>query len=397
MRGLGEEMLSILGPEGWLTGSEQIAGYVTDWTGRWSSEPLGVALAKTVDAVQKVVNAARAAGVAVVIQGGNTGLVGGAVGGAAPHLILSTRRLRERMDVNTSDSTMSASSGWTLSEVQAEAQRHGLQYPVDLASRDSATIGGTAATSAGGLRVVAFGDTSRQVLDTLYVDERGELVRGTGPVGLEGTTGVIVELKLRLRRPRPAQWTALVPCKSITHAVATAHIAGNGVLAAELMAGWQAQRVAEAAGLPLLDPAAWWLLLEGDEGIELLPEDALVAMDSRDAERFWRYRELHTEVISRQRQVLKLDAAVPVERQEEFVAAALRSAPGAWVFGHVLVGNLHLAVPDCEDPEAMEAVLISHMLACGGQLAGEHGVGQAKARFTGVCREEALFNPQIAR
>ena len=389
----------VLGAEGWLDEPSQIAAYSTDWTGRWRSEPLGVARPRTVAQVQAVVRAARELGVGIVIQGGNTGLVGGAVGGSDPHLILSTRLLRERMEFDETPQQLRASAGFTLAEVQAEALRLGLSYPVDLAARDSATIGGTVATSAGGLRVVAFGDTARQVVQTLFVDEDGELARGTATVGSEGINGVIVEVTLQLRQAREPEWTALVPCGSVTEALEIAQSVGEGVLAAELMAGWQVRMVAEVAGLPSIPAAEWWLLVEGDSGEARLPEDCLLALDTRDVDSFWQYRERHTEVIARHQRVLKLDSSVPVERLPAFVGAVLGVAANAWVFGHLLVGNLHLAVPDCADIEGTEARLVALLLEHGGNLAGEHGVGQAKSRYRFVGAPEAysIFNPQIQR
>lgn len=390
-------LLPLLGAEGWLTDSPRVAGYATDWTGRWHSEPLGVARPRTTAQVQAVVEAARAAGVSVVIQGGNTGLVGGAVGAGDPHLLLSTRWLRERLEVDLPRRQLRASAGFTLAEVQAEAKRHGLAYPVDLAARESATIGGTVATAAGGLRVVAFGDTAAQVVEVEFVDEHGLLQLGTGPVGAEGTTGVVVEVTLRLTEPRAPQWTALIPCVSVAAAIAMAQAVGSGVLAAELMAGWQADLVAKSAGFPSLPAAAWWLLLEGDAGLEALPDDALLAFTSRDVDRFWQYRERHTELLARRPRLLKLDTSVPVAALPAFVAEVGRVAAEVWVFGHLLVGNLHLAVPDCDDIGAVEAQLVTMMLEHGGRLAGEHGVGQAKSRFVAsrVGDDPRFFNPQI--
>ncbi|MET0696606.1 MAG: FAD-binding oxidoreductase, partial [Acidimicrobiia bacterium] len=146
-----------------LTEPDMMAGYVRDWTGRWTGHTAAVIRPGSVEDVQELLRICHSARIAVVPQGGNTGLVGGSV----PHhgeIVLSLRRLDQIGPIDVGKLSVTVGAGVTIGSVQEHARRAGLRYGVDLASRDSATIGGTIATNAGGTHVVSNGDTRRQVL-----------------------------------------------------------------------------------------------------------------------------------------------------------------------------------------------------------------------------------------
>ncbi|HEX2404910.1 MAG TPA: FAD-binding oxidoreductase, partial [Acidimicrobiia bacterium] len=153
----------VVGQSHVLTEPDMVAGYVRDWTGRWTGQTAAVVRPGSAAEVEEVVRICHESRLAVVPQGGNTGLVGGSV----PHreeVVLSLRRLDRVGPIDPALLSVTVGAGVTVGALQEHAREAGLRYGVDLASRDSATIGGTIATNAGGSRVVSQGDTRRQVL-----------------------------------------------------------------------------------------------------------------------------------------------------------------------------------------------------------------------------------------
>src|SRR6266566_2708587 len=177
--GLPEELTRITGEANVRTGRDVMAGYVTDWTGRYRGTAACVVRPGRVAEVAEVIRACARHGAAIVPQGGNTGLVGGGVpwqrgrdepaappggGRRRPLVVLSTRRLRGLGAADLVAGQVTAGAGVTIADLNAHARKAGLGYGVDLASRDSATVGGTIATNAGGVHTVRYGFTRAQVL-----------------------------------------------------------------------------------------------------------------------------------------------------------------------------------------------------------------------------------------
>ena len=181
-----------------------MATYAIDWTGRFAGAPTAVVRPGTGHEVAALVTLCREAGVALVPQGGNTGLVGGSVP-LSGEVVLSLRRLGGVSDIDSLGGQLSAGAGTTVADVQAAAAAAGWAYGVDLASRDSATIGGTIATNAGGLQVLRYGATRGQLVGFEAVLGTGDTVSHMGGLvkdntgydlggllcGSEGTLGVV--------------------------------------------------------------------------------------------------------------------------------------------------------------------------------------------------------------
>ncbi|HEY3144636.1 MAG TPA: FAD-binding oxidoreductase, partial [Acidimicrobiales bacterium] len=223
----------IVGASQVLTDPDRTASYAVDWTRRFVGaadtvvvRPGGVA------EVAALVRAARSHGVALVPQGGNTGLVGGGVP-LAGEVVVSLRRLDRLEPVDPLARQVTAGAGVTLATLQAAAHAVGLDFGVDLAARESATIGGMVATNAGGLHVLRYGAMRAQVLGV-------EAVLGTGAVvsrlaglvkdntgydlaqllcGSEGTLGIVTAARLRLVAPPRAVVTALVAARDVAAVV----------------------------------------------------------------------------------------------------------------------------------------------------------------------------------
>jgi len=362
-----------------------------------------------------------------VPQGGNTGLVGGGVpGGPADGkaVLVSLRRLRRVDPVDALAGQVTVGAGVTIAELRSHAAAAGLEYGVDLAARESATVGGTIATNAGGIQTVRYGHTRAQVLGVEAVLADGSVISRLGGVqsdntgyelaqllaGSEGTLGIITAARLRLHRPEPVQLTVLTGLPDVAAAAA---------LQAEIRALVPAIRAAEyfeADGLalvrahtglpaPLAAEYPAYLLVDitgADDYSERLSElpqiaDASVAMDAPARAALWAYRERHTESVSAVGIPHKLDVAMPVSRLAGFRAelnSVVRSTGGpdarAIVFGHIGAGNVHVNVlgPDPDD-DAVDDAVLGLAAAHGGTISAEHGIGRAKVGVLHLSRSPA--------
>jgi FAD/FMN-containing dehydrogenase len=396
------KLKEIVGDNHVLTDSTLIAPYANDWTDHFQSSPMAVVRATNREQVAEILKMCNQNHVSVVTQGGNTGLVGGSVGGEFPHIILSTKTLRNELVFDESTNQVISDAGFTLGEIQKFAVEKGLEYNVDLGARDAATIGGTVATNAGGMRVVAHGMTSAHVVGIEMVLPTGEFLNNlsglpknnTGfdvtrmAVGSEGTLGVITRVRLQLHLPRNTEWTVLLPVSSIDDAIKFCRPLASQILAAELMETDSINEIAASNGSPQLSGRTdWWLLIEGDGEQPQIPENALLALDVSDLARFWSYRESHTGYINRLPNSIKIDVCVPVDSLSEFIKGvkSIWSNYGAqkdlWIFGHVMDGNLHLAISNCVDPSPVIDAVMELVVNLNGAISAEHGIGRAKTKY----------------
>jgi FAD/FMN-containing dehydrogenase len=418
-----QALADVVGAEHVVTDADLVAAHGVDWTRRWSGRPLAVVRPASTVETARVVRLCADHGVPVVPQGGNTGLVGGAVPrGEDSMVVLSTRRLQRLDPVDVSTRQVVVGAGVTLGAVHDHARAAGLAYGVDLAARDTATIGGNVATNAGGLHVVGHGDTRRQVVgleavlaDGSVVSRLGGLHKDNGGydlsqllVGSEGTLGVVTAVRLRLLVP-PAQPPVVTMVGLPSLADALLLLDQPGLTAAELVDDRGMRLVREVAGLPAATAREWpvYLLLE-TAGMPVLPERVGgegvdgegVGGEEVDAvvdDRVWEYRERQPEAIATLGVPHKLDVCLPVAGLPDFVDAlpgvvadATAGRAQLYVYGHVGDGNLHvnLAGLDAHDEAADEAVL---RLAAehGGSIAAEHGVGVAKVAWLHLSRSAA--------
>jgi FAD/FMN-containing dehydrogenase len=426
MSSLEADLATVVGAEHVLTDPDLVDGYVWDWTRRYTGAARCVARPASAAEVADVLRCCADRGVPVVTQGGNTGLVGGAVPGASGQpaaVVLSTRRLRRLDPVDTLAAQVTAGAGVTLAQLRAHAAGAGLEYGVDLAARDSATVGGTIATNAGGIHTIRYGPTRAQLLGVEAVLASGCVLSrlaglaadntgydlGQLLAGSEGTLAVITAARLRLWPAEPIAAAILAGVAGIAAAAELyAQIRARipGLRAAEYLEAAGLDLVREATGLPLplgrSHPA--YLLAEiagpperADQlGDVALPDDTAVALDRGGRAALWAYRERHTEAISGAGIPHKMDVALPLGRIAEFRAglnAAVRAAGGpdcrVIVFGHIGAGNLHVNVlgPDPAD-EAVDEAVLRLAAASGGTISAEHGIGRAKAGLLHLSRTD---------
>jgi FAD/FMN-containing dehydrogenase len=428
---LESELAEVVGTAHVLVDPETTASYETDWTRRFTGRCRSVIRPGSTEQVVAVLAACRRAGVPVVVQGGNTGLVGGATP-AGGEVLLSTSRLRELGPVDAVAGQLTVGAGVTLAAVQAHVAGAGLTVGVDLGSRDSATVGGMVATNAGGEHVLRYGSMRAQTLGLEAVLSTGEVLAHLGGLpkentgydwvgllaGSEGTLAVLTRVRLRLVPAPASRAVALL-------GFATAAAAAEGLAqvrrtvpdltAAELFfaAGVALVRAHTGLGEPLPGGHPAYLLVEraqqaqqaeGVDPVDALvqgiaaagPGDAVVVGDAAACRALWRYREAHTESISAVGVPVKLDVAVPVSALADLVdslpGTVAAVVPGARVivFGHLAEGNLHVNVLDAgnHEDEVTDAVLRS-VVARGGSISAEHGVGRAKVEWLGLSRTPA--------
>jgi FAD/FMN-containing dehydrogenase len=421
-----DRLAAIVGSEHVLTDDALTLGYRTDWTGRWEGRAHAVVRPASTAETAQVVRACAAAGVSLVPQGGNTGLVGASIP-ADGEVLLSLRRLDTIESVDPVGRTLAAGAGVTLAAAQHAAGEGGLMLGIDLAARDSATLGGIVATNAGGLRVVRHGSTRAQTVGLEAVLADGSVLRrwigltkdnvGYDLVGLlvgsEGTLAVITSVLMRLVSVPTRVQVALVGVSSLdaaTTVLAGVWNSGLTVEAAEYFHADGLAMVRSSAGLrsPFSREYPTYLLLELSRSSEDDVVQALTAqgeaigdavIEAGPARRLWAYREGHPEAInvaSRAFEVapVKIDVSVPLKGLGRF-EASIRAAigermPAARVvtFGHLAEGNAHVNLLGltAELAEQATEVVLRLVVEHGGSISAEHGIGRAKRKWLPLAR-----------
>lgn len=421
-----EELAAIVGARQVSTDPDVLSGRALDYTGRYRGHAGALVRPGSADEVAAVLRCCRDAGAYVTVQGGRTSLVAGTV--PEHHdVLVSTERLTTIEPVDTVERRVRVGAGATLAAVQRAAGAAGLLFGVDLAARDSATVGGMASTNAGGLRTVRYGNMGEQVIGLDVALPDGTVLRrhsevrsdNTGYdltalfVGAEGTLGVITGLDLRLHPVPTHRVTAVAGFDDLQELIAVGRRFrdADGIAALELIDARAAALTAEHLGVPTPVSGAWMLLIElaGDvdhterlaealEEADLSGEPA-VGVDTVASQRLWQVRESVGEVLGAYGPPLKFDVSLPLAAIDGFTTAAVElvaaHAPDAIpvLFGHIGEGNLHLNLVRCTLDGAREKALYSAMMGLiaehGGNVSSEHGVGTRKRDYLQMARTEA--------
>ncbi|MBI2753702.1 MAG: FAD-binding oxidoreductase [Betaproteobacteria bacterium] len=423
-----DALAAIAGEKNVLTDERDTAGHFTDWRRQYRAAAECVVRPGNTGEVAAVVRLCAREGVAIVPQGGNTGLSGGAVpSGTLREVVLSLARMNRIRALDPLDDSVTAEAGCVLAQVQRAAEQAGRYFPVSLAAEGSCQIGGILSTNAGGVNVLRYGNARDQALGLEVVLPDGSVWDGlrslrkdnTGYdlkqlfIGAEGTLGIITAAVLKLH-PRPnASATAQRFNQMITNRVLGTVLlgvneqinCGDCVSAFELVSRRCLEAVlAHASGTadPLGTPHPWYVLAELEDSgtFESLHarleaaladcagqgsvRDAAIAASHLQAAALWRIRESIPEA---QFANVKHDVAVAVsrvplliERGETALAAAFPESQ-SFIFGHVGDGNLHYNV----GPEALTGrreevnrVVYDVVRSLGGSISAEHGIGQLK-------------------
>jgi FAD/FMN-containing dehydrogenase len=397
-----DELRAVVGDRHVLTDADVRAGYEVDWTGRFRGSTPVVVRPGSTDEVAAVMRACADAGVALVPQGGNTGLVGGSVP-LAGEVVLSLRRLDTVQEVDRLAAQLTTGAGATLGAVHGAAHAAGLAFGVDLSARDTATIGGMIATNAGGLRHIRYGSMRANVVGLEAVLADGSIVRRLAGLtkdntgydlasllcGSEGTLGVVTAARLRLV-PRPRDLvTAVLALPSVAAAVAAVATMRELVVleAAEMWIDMPAP----------LRPAPVYVLLEWSGAPDALGAvddivDAAVAEDTVRRADLWQYRESITEAINAVGVPHKLDVTLPVAALAEFCTSVVPVVGDhrVFLFGHLGDGNIHVnVVGPSPDDDTVDDAVFRLVAAMGGSISAEHGIGTAKKRWLHLNRSDA--------
>ena len=426
-----EQLRGVLEADQLLTSSSVMAGYLVDWTGNFQGSALAVARPCSAAEVVGVLRLCAQHRVAVTPQGGNTGLVGGSVprfsgpqadavnqntssmGSDSDAILLSTTYLCSFEDFDPISGHVTVGAGVTLMQLHEFARTQDLEFGVDLAARDSATVGGMAATNAGGIHVVANGMMRKQVVGVEAVLPSGEVIstlRGLAKdntgydftqllCGSEGTLAVITKVRVQLLRPEAVQ-LLVFGVDSISSAVKIASEFIGNIHAAEIVDRASIDCVKRVTGTAIPFDSAFHLLLEvrGELDVDSLAthDNLAVAVDATDREKLWSLRERVTESLAVESTgvVHKLDVSVPqgvLGRGYADLRALLERAGVGQVaiFGHLLDGNFHIFFTTESENHDVDREVLELIASLGGSISAEHGIGRMKAEYLHLSRSEA--------
>ncbi|MEC9316280.1 MAG: FAD-binding oxidoreductase [Actinomycetota bacterium] len=415
---LARKLKRVVGDTHVLEATDLTLSYATDWTGRFRGHtPIVVRPADTSELAQ-VVTLTGEAELKIVPQGGNTGLVGGGVP-LNGEVVLSTTRLDQCEPVDQLAQQVTLGAGVTLARAQAHVAPSDLDIGVDLAARDSCTIGGMIATNAGGINVLRYGAMRDQLLGLEAVLADGSIIShleglekdNTGYhfpslfAGSEGTLGIITKARLRLHPHMAERCTAMLAFSTVDDAVAATSALRRSVPslhAVEVVFRAAMHLVSEHidSSIPVGPKSDAWLIVEAaassDPTEELaaaidklgtLVTDVGVALDGQHRNNLWQYREKVTEAISVKGTPHKLDVTLGASKLAEFVhqvpsvVSEQDEDASVYMFGHLGDGNVHVNVlgKDGSEPsELVDEAVLEYVAKLGGSISAEHGVGSAK-------------------
>ncbi|SFP63099.1 FAD-binding oxidoreductase [Pseudomonas borbori] len=428
-----QALREVVGEAGLIADVERMHSYLADWRNAYRGQAALVLRPASTEQVAAVVRLCAEAGVALVPQGGNTGLCGGSIpDDLGAQVVLSLTRLNRIREVDAANETITVEAGVILQRLQEAAAEAGRLFPLSLGAEGSCTVGGNLATNAGGTAVLRYGNMRELTLGLEVVLPDGRIWDGlralrkdnTGYdlkqlfIGSEGTLGIITAAVLKLFpavRSLTTAWVALPSPRAAVELIGQMRgLCGDRLTGFELMSRQSLEFVLHhVSGVsdPFADAHPWYVLIElsdtqpdaplndmleqglgeaFERGVAL---DAVVAASEVQVRALWALREGISEAQNHEGPSLKHDISVPISRIPDFIARtdqALQQAfPGVRIvaYGHVGDGNLHYNVSKplgAEDAafkaqsEAIMQVIFDVTVNFAGSISAEHGLGQAK-------------------
>jgi len=424
---------TLLGDANILTEGD-LSAWEMDWRKREQGRALAVVRPGSTEEVAAVVKACAAAGVSLVPQGGNTGMVVGSTPDASgEQVVLSLTRMNRIRKLDGANLTITVDAGCVLQNVQEACESQGYLFPLSLAAEGSCTIGGNLGTNAGGTQVVRYGNTRELCLGLEVVTAQGDVWDGlsglrkdnTGYdlrhlfIGSEGTLGVITGAIMKLYPMPAAQLTSFAAVPSLEAAVALLGLAHQhlnaGLTGFEVMGQFALSLVVKhfpQQRVPFWESSPYCVVLENSDNeseaharevFERLLEaameqgcvtDAVVAESMAQAKALWHIRESIPLAQAQEGLNIKHDISIQVSAIPAFVreadAALAQAFPGVRLvnYGHLGDGNLHYNVqaPDAADAEAflrdqekpINALVYALVDRYRGSISAEHGIGSLK-------------------
>ena len=422
-----------VGTEGLVCDPSEMTPYLKERRGRFKPQAAAVVLPAHTAEVAAVVQACAAAGVAIVPQGGNTGLCGGAAPqDASRQILLNLKRMNRIRAIDPANYTLTAEAGCVLANVQAAAATEQRLFPLSYAAEDRCHIGGNLSTNAGGMNVLRYGNARELVLGVEVVLADGRVWNGLNPlrkdnssydlkdifIGAEGTLGIITAAVLKLYPQPRHRASAIAGLLELGSASALLDMlrsaAGETLVACEVMGRVPVEfalRHTKGCSEPFATPYPWYLLIEvtSSRRTEQLPDllcetlqqaagnrllaEWRVAGDDVSAEALWRIRKGIPDAQKYEGGSIKHDISIPISRIAEFIErasmAVVSRLPGTrpCPFGHIGDGNIHfnLSQPPAMDSadflthwETLSRIVHDIVAEMSGSFAAEHGVGRLK-------------------
>jgi len=450
------ELKRELGPSGFLVGGDMAPHLVSPF-GVHRGKALLVARPGSTEQVAQTVRICAEHGIAIVPQGGNTGLCGGAIPkGDRPCIIVSLARMNRILSVDPECYAITAEAGAILQSLHDAAEQVDRSFAMNWGARGSAMVGGAISTNGGGINVLKFGPARDQVLGLEVVLPDGRVWDGLRVlrkdtagfdlkhlfIGGEGTLGVITKAVLKLHPRQPVNQSMFGAVADIGRLmelfVLARDIGADALSAFELMPGRNVRRALEVVpslARPLETDAEWCVLIrlsgrDAEQIEEMLAQlyqaaleggllsDAVVSQSLTQEENLWHLRDEIPGPMLYEGMTLKWDASVPIDRiipflqQAQAIVADLQPEARFDAFGHVGDGNLHVSVwPQGETGPAFEALCAeiyrrvdALIWSLDGSICAEHGIGLVNvARVLGqksaielemMRKVRALFDPQ---
>jgi FAD/FMN-containing dehydrogenase len=438
-----------LGPRGFTRDPADMEPWLVDWRGRYRGRAAAMLSPSSTEEVAEIVRLCAEAEVAIVPQGGNSSMVGGATPDAKGEaLLLSTRRMNRIRSLSTHANIAVCEAGVILSNLHEAAAQQGRRFPLSLGAKGTATIGGLVSTNAGGTQVLRFGTMRSLVAGIEAVLPDGMVYSSLAPlrkdnrgydlkqmlIGAEGTLGIVTAASLRLYPAAAERAVAWIGLSSPQDALQLLRLleeqTGEAVESFELIPDNALRLVlAHVPGTraPLDGIHGWHVLVEAtapaggpnparllEEGLAAslatgIVEDAAIASNEVQADAFWRIRDGISEAERKQGPAAKHDVSIAVEMMPDFIVGAAGKVeqrfPGVEViaFGHLGDGNVHFnvtappdAAPEWLETEGKGITSYVHdlVVAAEGSISAEHGIGQMRlaelARLGGGARLSAM-------
>ncbi len=424
-----------------ITNSDDMTPFLTDWRGNFTGSAQAVVFPRSTEQVSALMAFVQTHQIRLVPQGGNTGLVGGAIpDNAGSSVILSLSRMKAIRDFSKDNMSMIVEAGCILQELHAHAEEHDLYFPLNLAAKGSCTIGGNLATNAGGVNVVRYGNTRDLCLGLEIVLLGGRVINLLTPlrkdntgydlknlfIGSEGTLGIITAASMKLFPLPKARATALVGVPDIATAVALLSklqaASGDSVEAFEFMPAILLDVVLKQfPHIPCpLDPLPKFMVLmeiastnaadghpndKGEIPIANVMEtfladgfetgqisDATLARNEIQRQQLWDIREHSPEATKRESTPVNTDISVTRSNLQTYYELAEKEvrkiclSTRICAYGHLGDGNLHFNLIEAEggDPAwsqkraALFDAIYRALAMVNGSISAEHGIGQMK-------------------
>ncbi len=427
------EIEAVVGPAGIVRDAERIGGYLSDWRNAYRGKAALIVRPANTEEVAAVVRLSNEYGMALVPQGGNTGLCGGSIPDETGNqVVLSLTRMTRIRHIDPANETITVEAGVILQSLQEAAAEAGRLFPLSLGAEGSCTVGGNLATNAGGTAVLRYGNMRDLTLGLEVVLPDGQIWNGlrglrkdnTGYdlkhlfIGSEGTLGIITAAVLKLYpavRSTTTAWVALPSASAAVELIGVIRgLCGDRLTGFEMMSRQSVDfvlRHVSGCRDPFTEPHPWYVLIElsdtqPDAPLNELLEagigealergwviDAVIAASEAQVAALWAMREGISEAQNHEGPSLKHDISVPVSCIPAFIETTDQRLqehfPGVRIvaYGHVGDGNLHynISKPISSDDaffkaqhEAIMQLIYDATTGFNGSISAEHGIGQAK-------------------